>query len=287
LKAKREAGESRTETVQAWRQGRSDAYPSWYGHAVPTSEKERLLNKLDAPIDDLHLPPESRLERTRAFKRLRGFIEKLLYERHMDTAGLAIEVEHFEHDFVHYQPSRWLPMRWAFRKLRLGPDDVFVEFGCGKGRVVCEAARHPLARVIGVEVSPRLVEQARANVERGRGRFKCQDIEIITADATGWAIPDDMTVAYLNYPFVGDTFRRVIDNIDESIVRNPREVRLVYMCPALEDYILHTTHFRLVAKRRGRGERAKSTSATVSLYQHDASTKTQRAGAHSRPRRPA
>jgi precorrin-6B methylase 2 len=248
---------------------------------VPTSEKGRVLNKLDAPIDDLTQPPKSRLERTRAFKRLRGFVEKLRYERHMDTADWAIEVEHFERDFVPYQPSHWLPMRWAFRKLRLGPDDVFVEIGCGKGRVVCEAARHPLARVIGVEISPRLVELARANVERGRGRFRCQDIEIVTADATGWAIPDDMTVAYLNYPFVGDTFRRVIDNIDESIVRNPREVRLVYMCPALEDYILHTTHFRLVEKRRGRGKRANSTSATVSIYQQDPSTRIQRAGASS------
>ena len=41
------------------------------------------------------------------------------------------------------------------------PASVFVDFGCGKGRVMLLAARHGFKRVIGVEFSPELCQAAR------------------------------------------------------------------------------------------------------------------------------
>lgn len=75
----------------------------------------------------------------------------------------------------------------------------------------------------------------------------------MTCDAADYGIPDDMTIAYFFYPFAGETFRRVIENIVDSLGRNPRRIRLIYACPHLEDVVLGTGRFRLVrAVRIGR-----------------------------------
>ena len=42
----------------------------------------------------------------------------------------------------------------------------FIDLGCGKGRVVAVATEFPFASIGGVEISPRLVRRARANMKR-------------------------------------------------------------------------------------------------------------------------
>lgn len=233
-------------------------------------DQQRLLHAIHKPVQDVDRAPASRWERSRSFSALRERVTKLLFERDMDTTGQTIELEHFNPDLVPYEPSSWLPLRWALRRIRPRPDDVFVDFGSGKGRVICQAARRPFARVVGVEISEKLVEAARVNVERNRRHFKCQDIELVSADATQWTIPDDMTIGYLYHPFAGATFRRVIDNVVRSIERNPRRVRLVYVGPVLETEILETGLFRLARRRRGRRGRSQLFNS-VSVFEHDPS----------------
>ena len=126
------------------------------------------------------------------------------------------------------------------------PDDVFVDFGSGKGRVVYQAARYPFSRVIGVEISEKLNAVARRNVESKRDKLLCPRIELVTADAAEFEIPDDLTVAYFFHPFGGETFKQVIDNIVESVVRRPRRVRVIYRIPVMEDYLLSAGRFELV-----------------------------------------
>ena len=44
----------------------------------------------------------------------------------------------------------WEPDVSRAIEANLAPGDVFVDVGCGKGRVVCCAARRPLRRVVGI-----------------------------------------------------------------------------------------------------------------------------------------
>jgi SAM-dependent methyltransferase/thiol-disulfide isomerase/thioredoxin len=231
-------------------------------------DREHLLYLIDKPVRDVERPPAARWERSRYYWGLHRRITRLLFERRLATAGKALEFEHLAPDHTHYEPSSWLPMRWALRRLDPGPNEVLVDLGCGKGRVVCEAARRPFARVIGVEISERLLEVARENVERNRDRFRCQDVELVNADATEWEVPDEVTVAYLYHPFAGAVFRRVIDNIVQSIRRNPRRVRLVYVGPILEQDIAATGYFEVVARRKARGRESKMFNS-VALFEHD------------------
>jgi precorrin-6B methylase 2 len=233
-------------------------------------DREHLMYLLDKPVRDVERPPPTRWERSRYYWMLHERVTQLLFERHLSTRGKELELEHFEPDLTHYEPSSWLALRWGLRRLRAGPEDVLVDFGCGKGRVICEAARRPFARVIGVEISERLLDVARENVERNRGRFRCQNIDLVRMDAIEWEVPDEMTAVYLYHPFVGAVFERVIDNIIESIRRSPRRVRLVYVGPVLERELIATGYFEVVGRRRARGRQTKVFNSVV-LFEHDPS----------------
>ncbi|OAI38742.1 hypothetical protein AYO39_00765 [Actinobacteria bacterium SCGC AG-212-D09] len=231
-------------------------------------DREHLLYLLDKPVRDVERPPPARWERSRYYWMLHERITRLLFERHLSTVGRTLEFEHFEPDLVHYEPSSWLALRWGLRHVHAGPEDVLVDFGCGKGRVICEAARRPFARVVGVEISQRLLDVAHENVDRNRRRFSCQSIELVNADAAEWEVPDDMTVAYLYHPFAGAVFDRVLENIARSLRRNPRRVRLVYVGPILEREVIATGQFTVVGRRRALGREMKVFN-TVVLFEHD------------------
>jgi SAM-dependent methyltransferase len=172
-----------------------------------------------------------------------GGLEETAGHVSLDEAGIA------QRDSVRYAASPWWVLRWLLPASAVRPSDVFVELGCGKGRVVLDAARrYPFRRVVGVELAPGLSDVARALVERERGRLRCRDVRIQTMDATEFRVPDDMTHAYLYNPFNGATFERVCANIVESLDRAPRTVRLMYLHPADDATLAATGRFRLVRR---------------------------------------
>ena len=195
-----------------------------------------------------------------------SLLARLVVERRIETAGIHVELDHFHPDRVKYEPSGWRFLRRGLKRREVTKDAVFVDFGSGKGRVVYQAAaRYRFARVIGVEISERLNEIARSNIERNRKRLKCTDVELVTCDAASYPIPDDMTFAYFYFPFAGDTFRVVIESIVASLDRKPRRVRLIYAGPKLEDVILATGRFRRV--RSSRGDLVDFLPSRVSVYE--------------------
>lgn len=203
---------------------------------------DRLREALYEPADGL---PRQKGLLSRARKACRLLANTML-ERDMDTAASAIELDHFHRDRIWYVPSDWLDLRRALRGVEVGPQDVFVDFGSGKGRMVYQAARLPFGRVVGVEISQNLNRIAHENLERRRDRLSCQQIELVTADAVDFSIPDGMTFAYLYHPFSGQTFRTVIDNIVESLDKWPRQLTLIYQAPLMGSYVLSTGRFQLV-----------------------------------------
>lgn len=131
-------------------------------------------------------------------------------------------------EWSEYGASTYGNIRRMMRAIRVDAGrDVFVDVGCGKGRVVIAAARQPFARVIGVELSPTLSEAARLNVARVRPRLVCPRIDIMTAEASAYELPDETTVIYFASPFSGATLDAVLHNIRASLIRSPRRLRIV------------------------------------------------------------
>jgi hypothetical protein len=128
-----------------------------------------------------------------------------------------------------------------------GADDVFLDYGSGLGSVLLMAATFPFRRVIGVEYSEALATRAAQILGRARPKLHCQAIDIVTADAADYAIPDDVTVIYFFNPFRGETLARVCDRIRQSVVASPRPVRIVYNLPG--EFDRHTAGARWLVKR--------------------------------------
>jgi len=172
-------------------------------------------------------------------------------DRDLNTAGTTHDPEHDHPDRVAYVPTAWHVLPRALRTIGVSQNDTFVDFGCGKGRIVHQAARWRFRRVIGVEVSASLAEVARAGIAARRRQHRCRNVEIVVCDAAQFQVPDDLTVAYLFDPFRGDTLSAVLGHIVESIDRCPRRVRLVYVHPRHGAQVIATRRFRLLSEQRG------------------------------------
>lgn len=183
---------------------------------------------------------------------VRDSMDRWIERRHgLDTFGnLATDDHDLERGF--YKPLPWGILSRILKEEDIGPDDVFIDLGAGKGRAVFLAAAHyPFKRVIGVELLEELSAVARANIEQVRDQLLCQDVNVVTSDVLDYEIPDDVTFVFLYNPFRGHIFASVVDKLLESHDRRPRRMCLIYLFPTEFDYIRSTGRFRLVRRVRG------------------------------------
>lgn len=207
----------------------------------------------------------------RLSKRLRRTAGTLLFERRRgvetaDAVQLA-DLGLIGEDRTHYEPAEWHALGRVLRARDVGGDDVFLDFGSGKGRVVLQAAGYPFKRVLGVELSEELTEVARANLASNADRLKCRDVRLESADALEYDFPDDVTVVFFNNPFTGELFGRVVAKILASVDRRPRRLRVIYRNPVEEDQLLATGRFRQVRHWRRGTWRGRPRGVTIRMYE--------------------
>jgi hypothetical protein len=101
----------------------------------------------------------------------------------LDELGVAAP------DRLNYKPAPWFALRRALPRRSVTPDDVFLDFGSGMGRLVFQAALwYPFKRVIGVEcprgctASPKATSSA-----TGPGSV---------VSTSGWSVPTSSTTRY-------------------------------------------------------------------------------------------
>jgi SAM-dependent methyltransferase len=165
-----------------------------------------------------------------------------------------------------YQPSAWFSLRRFLPLREVGPTDVFLDVGSGKGRMLIVAAsRYPLRRVEGIEVSPHLAAVARANIQRARPRLRCQDVSVVVADASLHPVPDDVTIIYLYNSIVDDAFEAFAARAIESFDRKPRQLRLIYRHPT-QAAALHANHRVRLIRSSWRGLSSLGQRERIALY---------------------
>lgn len=145
--------------------------------------------------------------------------------------GLNVHSEN-KHLGVEYTPTRVRAFRKLMERLNLPDGRVFVDFGCGKGRVLCAAASYPFRRIIGVEFAPELSAVCRSNVATYRKRFGSHaDIWVIESDAAKYRFAGDEDVIFLFNPFRPAVMAAVLANIHESIRARSRTILLIVSNP--------------------------------------------------------
>lgn len=170
---------------------------------------------------------------------LRLGLDRRFDRRHaVDTVGrvelatLTIDSPN-RHAGVYYEPTPWRVFHRIMRGLAIDYGRYeFVDYGCGKGRVLCMAARFPFRRIVGVEFAAELAQAARRNVRGLRERHPaCPAMQVRHEDAVDFAVPDGPAVLYFFNPFEPEVMRRVLDNIEANVRRGGGEKIVVYYHP--------------------------------------------------------
>jgi SAM-dependent methyltransferase len=140
--------------------------------------------------------------------------EALVFLGELDPEAIGDALEHA----THYEPSPVAQAEALLDASPLPPEaTTFVDLGAGMGRVVMLAARRPFRAVIGVEISPALVEIARENVTATRDQRRVvPDVKIVRADAAAYGLPRGNLVVYLYNPFRGPVFDAVLARLRDA-----------------------------------------------------------------------
>lgn len=152
---------------------------------------------------------------------------------HLDDLTIDSENTDFGEDETIYVGIPTLALRDLAKRL---PDDLraytFVDYGSGKGRVVCWAATLPFRRVVGVEFAAELHAAAASNVSNFQHPDRaCDDVEVLHADATEFQLPGGPCVLYFFNPFEEPVLTRVAAEIARSHAADPRPIHIWYHNP--------------------------------------------------------
>ena len=144
---------------------------------------------------------------------------------------------------VDYQPTQVLPLRRLLSELEVPRDRVFVDLGCGKGRVLMLAAEAGFREIRGLEFSSELCEVAEANCAKYKKRKNSDaEFQVIHSDVTEYAIRDE-DVFFLFNPFDDRVLGIVLQRILESLAERSRQIWIIYRNPVHEAVLQANRNF--------------------------------------------
>jgi SAM-dependent methyltransferase len=131
-------------------------------------------------------------------------------------------------DSMAHSPLGYEYIFWALRAIPFpAADVVFLDYGSGKGRVLVAASTLPFRKVLGVEISERLVDIARGNLAHMKHR-RAANVEVHHGDAALFPVPDDVNVVFFFNPFAGQTLTDVVHRIEQSLRSCPRDLFIIF-----------------------------------------------------------
>lgn len=172
---------------------------------------------------------------TRTVQRILSAAEDVLFEYRygLETAKvvevnrLDISAEDKQHS-VRYKPTRVRYFHKLMQALSLPKSLVFVDVGCGKGRVLLLAAQYGFRRIVGLELSPRLCEIARDNIGVFRRRhLEINETTVVCTNVLQYQLTDDEGIFFLFWPFDRSVTMSFLEMVRQSIDRKPRNVWLI------------------------------------------------------------
>lgn len=116
--------------------------------------------------------------------------------------------------------------------LALIPDPaerVFVDIGSGRGRALIVASEFPFRRVIGVEISPKLHEDAVRNAKIVAENFPDRPpIEPVVADVLSYPLPAEPLLIYMYNPFHAPVMQGFLARLEKHLASGSDDAFIVY-----------------------------------------------------------
>ena len=134
-----------------------------------------------------------------------------------------------------YEPTPYSVLERLADSGLIGPGDVVLDYGCGKGRVEFFLSEHTGAKTIGIEYDVRICQDAMENRTTATSGART-DFVLMRAEA--YDVPETINRCYFFNPFSVEIFHKVMARILESYYGTPREIFLFFYYPA-DEYVAH------------------------------------------------
>jgi SAM-dependent methyltransferase len=131
-------------------------------------------------------------------------------------------------DATRYEAVPYWLLRRIVRIVSYGPEDVFFDIGCGKGRAIALFSRCKIKKCVGIEIDPALARVAMQNADKLRDRIAPIEIRVQNAIDSDYS---SGTIYFLFNPFGAATLSDVLTKIQESLDKQPRKICIIYYNP--------------------------------------------------------
>ncbi len=144
-------------------------------------------------------------------------------------------------EFIEYIPTPYFLLNKSLKKINLKINDVsLVDFGSGAGRVLEFFIDRKIKFAKGVEMSKNLTKIAKLNLA------KFDNVAIFNMDAQEYKITVEDNLFFLYDPFGVETVKKIIQNINSSLLEKPRKINIIYISPRYRESF--ETHFKTIYK---------------------------------------
>lgn len=158
-----------------------------------------------------------------------------------DPENVGLTSSHFR-----YSASRKKDVQNIFDHLMISKGDNIIDVGCGKGNALRLLLEYPFSKVDGIELSEKLTTIAKNNFRK----LKISDerCHVFCMDGADFKDFDSYNYIYLYNPFPCAVMEIVMQNLIESIKKQPRKVTIIYGNAFCNDEILSTGMFTKTAE---------------------------------------
>ena len=135
-----------------------------------------------------------------------------------------------------YQATYYRDLVTLFNAVSMEQEDTLVDFGCGLGRVLFYGNSRHYCRATGIEADADIYEKLLENAAGYQSRFYDQEdrMNFYNIPAQEYEVADEDNYFYFFNPFSPEVFKKVIDNIIDSVRRAPRNIYLMLYYPTFE-----------------------------------------------------
>jgi len=160
----------------------------------------------------------------------------------MEEFGLTTDIG------VAYSASPSHDLRILLGKSGIRTTDIILDYGAGKGAAMVAMSAFPFQQIHGVEISKELSDIANKNFHK----LGIKNAIVFHSSAESFTDLDGYNYFYLFNPFPTVIFQRVLQNIEDSYVRRPRKITLIYYNPSYSEVFDSFPFLKLIDSYMGR-----------------------------------
>lgn len=154
------------------------------------------------------------------------------WERKLNIDTLSARHEKDDKNHSRYEPTPYSVLERLSESGLIGPDDILVDYGCGKGRVGFFMTHAVNCGSIGVEYDENLIKDAEKNLLSYSGRR--DKMHFVCENAESYVVGNASCFYFFN-PFSVKILFSVLGRIYDSYYENPRKM-LLFFYYALDSY---------------------------------------------------